>query len=148
MNPSGKDKISNKLDKLEEYLKYLQKIKQDTESETQFLGNFELFGSGERYLQLSIQSIIDVVHLILIESDIKRPEDNYKAVDAIVRNDVLSEELGEKLKSMIGLRNVLVHEYGDIDRSKIYNIINKDLKDLEGIHGSIKEYLSNLKKPN
>lgn len=141
MSPNGQDKISKKLDKLEEYLQYLQKIKEETKSEEQFLGDFELFGSGERYIQLSIQSIIDVIHLLLIESDMKRPEDNYKAVDLMVKNGVLGKKLGEKLKSMIGLRNVLVHEYGDIDRSKIYDIINNDLEDLEDIHDSITDYL-------
>lgn len=43
------------------------------------------------------------------------PLDSRKALDAVVDAGVLSAELGDRLRPSIGLRNVLVHEYLEID---------------------------------
>lgn len=141
MSPKEKDKIIEKLDSLDEYLGYLKQIKEKTKDIDHFLGSFELFGSAERYVQLSIQSIMDMLHLVIIEGGFKRPQDNYRAVDELVENNIIKKELGKKLKSMIGLRNILVHEYGDIDRGQIFKILQNNLQDIEDIRNNLADFI-------
>lgn len=43
------------------------------------------------------------------------PLDARKALDAVVAAGILPAELGDRLRPSIGLRNVLVHEYLEID---------------------------------
>jgi len=45
----------------------------------------------------------------------------------------MDEDLAEKWKSMVGFRNILVHEYVDIDRRTVYDILQNALRDLEAL---------------
>lgn len=141
MTELTRQKIFEKLENLKESFGYLQKLRGETHSEKEFISDFHLFGNVERYLQLSIQSIIDIAHLVIIDLDLKRPDDNYEAVSLLYSQSVISEELAGKLTKMVGLRNILVHEYGKIDRKKIYEVFEMQLKDLEEFQKQLLAYL-------
>ena len=42
---------------------------------------------------------------------------------------------------MIGLRNILVHEYGDIDRKRVYKILKTELDDLKDFKQQVIDFL-------
>ncbi|OGZ23898.1 MAG: hypothetical protein A2896_03060 [Candidatus Nealsonbacteria bacterium RIFCSPLOWO2_01_FULL_43_32] len=131
MTSLTRQKILEKLENFQEYLKYLYQLRQEARSEKVFLRDFHLFGNTERYLQLSIQSIIDIAHLIIIDLNLKRPEDNYEAISILFEKRIISDSLAQTLTKMVGLRNILVHEYGKIDRKKVFKILTGKLQDLE-----------------
>jgi len=141
MTQLTRQKIFEKLENLREHLGYLTKLQGETLSEEDFVSDFHLFGNTERYLQLSIQSIVDIAHLIIIDLDIKRPDDNYEAVSLLHKNRIVSEDLASKLTKMVGLRNILVHEYGKIDRKKVYEVLTTQLRDLEEFKKQVVAYL-------
>ncbi len=91
---------------------------------------------------MAVQIIIDVSRLIIIDLDLKRPEDNYEAISILFENKIISEDLARKLTKMIGLRNILVHEYGKIDRKKIYKILKEQIGDLEEFKKQIIKFLN------
>ncbi|MCK5044399.1 DUF86 domain-containing protein [Candidatus Parcubacteria bacterium] len=134
-------KILEKLENYKEYLNYLHQLQKEAEDESLFVSDFHLFGNTERYLQSSVQIIIDISHLIIIDLGLKRPEDNYEAISLLFQNKVVSEDLAEKITRMIGLRNILVHEYGKIDRKEIYKILKEELSDLEEFEKQAVEFL-------
>lgn len=141
MTQLTRQKIFEKLENLRESLGYLQKLREETHSEEEFILDFHLFGNVERYLQLSIQSIIDIAHLVIIDLDLKRPDDNYEAVSLLYNQGAIPEDLASKLTKMVGLRNILVHEYGKIDRKKIYEVLETQLEDLEKFQKQLLAYL-------
>lgn len=141
MTQLTRQKIFEKLESLKEYTEYLKTLKQEAGSEERFQADFRLFGNTERYLQLSIQSIIDIAHLLIIDLDLKRPEDNYEAVSMLFEKEVISDELAHTLSKMVGLRNILVHEYGKIDRKKVYEVLTTQLQDLEMFKEQVVAYL-------
>ncbi|MGH9252967.1 MAG: type VII toxin-antitoxin system HepT family RNase toxin, partial [Vicinamibacterales bacterium] len=49
----------------------------------------------------------------------------------LARQKVVSKRLAAKLTSMAGFRNVLVHEYLEIDRRRVYRALTTDLRDFE-----------------
>lgn len=126
---------------INEYLGYLKKLKKETKNEKRFLSDFHLFGNTERYLQLSVQAIIDSSHLVIIDLGLRKPEDNYEAVSILFDKKIISGKLADKLTKMIGLRNILVHEYGKIDRKEVYKILRTQIKDLEEFKGQILKFL-------
>ena len=144
MTQLTRQKIFEKLENLKEYLGYLNKLKAEAQSEEEFVSDFHVFGNTERYLQLSIQSILDIAHLIIIDLDLKRPDDNYEAVSILYDNKVVSESLASKLAKMVGLRNILVHEYGKIDRKKVYEVLTTQTGDLEEFQNQIVSYLQGI----
>ena len=119
MTQLTQQKIFEKLESLREYVSYLRTLRSEAGSEKQFLADFHVFGNTERYLQLSVQSIIDIAHLVIIDQGLKRPDDNYEAVSLLHNQGIVSESLANKLTKMVGLRNILVHEYGKIDPKKM-----------------------------
>jgi len=145
MTQLTRQKIFEKLENLKEYLGYLNKLKAEAQSEEEFVSDFHVFGNTERYLQLSIQSILDIAHLIIIDLDLKRPDDNYEAVSILYDNKVVSESLASKLAKMVGLRNILVHEYGKIDRKKVYEVLTTQTGDLEEFQNQIVSYLQGIR---
>ena len=120
-----------KLENFGEYAGYLRQLQKEAKSEKIFSSDFHLFGNVERYLQLCVQIIIDIVHLTIIDLGLKRPADNYEAISVLCEKKIISAVLASKLVKMVGLRNILVHEYGKIDRKKIYKILKENVKDLE-----------------
>ncbi len=141
MTELAREKIYAKLENLREYRGYLEQLKQEASSEDAFVDDFHLFGSTERYLQLAIQAIIDVTHLLIINLGKKRPDDNYEAVSILHESGLVTDELAHKLTAMVGLRNILVHEYGKINRRKIYAVLTTQLSDLEQFQRQILAHL-------
>ena len=43
---------------------------------------------------------------------------------------------------MVGLRNILVHEYGRIDRKRIYTVLTTQIRDLEEFQKQLLAYLT------
>ncbi len=49
----------------------------------------------------------------------------------MIRPEVVRRRLDELWTRMIGFRNALVHEYADIDRGVVYQVLQQHLDDLE-----------------
>ena len=47
----------------------------------------------------------------------------------------------EKWIRMIGFRNILVHDYLDIDRHTVFDVLQNNLKDFEKIKKSFAEFM-------
>jgi len=141
MTSLTKQKVFEKLEGFREYLGYLSQLRKESGNKKAFASDFHLFGNTERYLQLSVQVIIDIVHLLIIDLNLKRPEDNYEAISMLYGKKIISERLADKLTKMVGLWNILVHEYGKIDRTRIYQILTTQLEDLEEFQKQIISYL-------
>jgi len=141
MTSLTRQKILEKLENFKEYLNYLRQLQKEAKNEKIFLKDFHLFGNTERYLQSTVQIIIDISHLIIIDLGLRRPEDNYEVISILFESKVISQSLTQKLTKMIGLRNILVHEYGKINRKKIYRILKGKIQDLEEFNRQIIDFL-------
>lgn len=142
MSNLTRQKILEKLENFNEYLDYLNQLKKEIKNEKSFISDFHLFGNTERYLQLCIQIIMDACQLIIIDLDLTRPDDNYEAVSVLYGKKVFSGSLASKITNMIGLRNILVHEYGKIDRKKIYKVLKENLNDLKLFQKAVVKYVN------
>lgn len=138
-----RQKISEKLRLLDEYFDYLDKLEKEVKNEKEFLRDFHFFGLAERYLQLSSQAIIDILNLIIIEEGIEKPEDSREIISLLYNNKIISGKLAKKLEGIVGFRNILVHEYGKIDRKRVYQYLKKEIEDFKVFK---KEILNWLKK--
>ena len=144
MTPTTRNKIYDKMQQLDEYLKYLRKINKEVGSEKQFLSDFHYFGTAERYLQLSIQVVIDTVQLIIVDNKLERPEDNQDAISLLFEQKIISKKLIEQLDGIVGFRNILVYEYGKIDRKKVYMYLREKIDSLSLFKREVLKYLKNV----
>lgn len=119
-----------RLAKIREYVALLRKIR-DLATESQFVADPIVYGSAERYLQLAIQAVLDVSHHLLADLKLGLPADNRELFEQLARHKVVSVPLSRKLARMAGFRNLLVHEYMEIDRKRVYAILRHELGDFE-----------------
>ena len=123
------EKVVNKFQQLDEFLKILAKISK-TPKET-FLKDKILIGSAKYYLQVSIECCLDVANHIIASEKLRAPRDYSDSFLVIQEEGLIASELGDKLRQMAKFRNRLVHLYGEIDNTNVYEYIKGDLKDIE-----------------
>ena len=122
--------MTDKLKRLEENLKILSKIKEEY-SIDDIIGD-KVDEWGLRYgLFESIQIVIDLACSIVSAKNLGVPKNYSDCISLLTDNKYLENELGQKINRMVGLRNLLVHEYGIIDVNRLYEYLNhiQDIKD-------------------
>jgi uncharacterized protein YutE (UPF0331/DUF86 family) len=121
--------IRKRLNKLDEYLQILYGLQKYTLEE--FLSDPEHYASVERFLHMAIESTIDMGGHIV--SGLGMGEVNwYSDIAAIMEEKgYISVDLREKWIRIVGFRNILVHQYIEVDRKIVYDVLQNKLGDLE-----------------
>lgn len=122
--------VAARLTKIREYVALLRKIR-GLADERHFVNDPLVYGNAERYLQLAIQSVLDISHHIVADRTLPLPADSRSLFELLARQKVISRALAVKLAAMAGFRNILVHEYLEIDRHRVYRALTTDLRDFE-----------------
>ena len=137
-----KERIKDKIKQIEEFIGTLSEIKPLTFED--YMSDLKTKAACERYAQKIIEAIIDLTYLVIKERKWRLPEGDEQAFDILIKNKILSLELGKKLQDAKGMRNFLIHQYGEVDDEIIFNAINEELeKDIAEFLNKIEE---NLKK--
>jgi len=115
--------LTEKLKQLEENVKILSEIHQST--------SLEDIQSNKRYeweirygLFESIQIIIDISCKVTSTYNLGNPKNYKECIQLLQKHQYLSDALSQKVIAMVGLRNLLVHEYVRVDQEKLYNYLN------------------------
>lgn len=54
---------------------------------------------------------------------------------------IITEELGERLKKAASLRNIVIHKYWEIDDHKVFNSVKENIGDFEEFLKQINEFI-------
>lgn len=131
--------IQKKLQYLLRYGVKLKKLKRYTLEEIS--EDLEKTWAIEHGLQLAIQVIMDIGNHILVAIGEYEVEDYTDVIDKLGEREVIPPKFAEKIRGMAGFRNILIHEYTDVDISEVYEIIQNRLEDFEQFAKFIDEYL-------
>ena len=113
-------KIAAKLESLREYTNFLRSYQKHSIEEIR--KNYTLRAAIERYFQLSIEAVIDICQLIISDLKLKRPGSYREVIDILGSEGIIPDEFAYYFAPIAGFRNVLVHEYADIDLNKSIGI--------------------------
>lgn len=119
--------IRRRLDKLDEYLDFLETARQYSLDE--FLASPERYGSAERFLHLTIENITDMANHVVADEQLGPVEQYSDLPRLFAKQGWIDESLKETWIRMIGFRNILVHEYLDVDRKIVYEVLQNHLDD-------------------
>ena len=89
----------------------------------------EHYGSAERFLHLAIEALIDMGSHIVADLGLGVVNWYSDIPSLLSEKGYISSELKNKWISMIGFRNTLVHDYIEIDRRIVYEVLQKNLED-------------------
>lgn len=130
--------VIEKLKELNKYLKQLRKY--EGVSKNDLAEDIDKLWTVERGLQLSIQIILDIGSHILAEKGIMIEKYSDVFIE-LAKLDIIPEDFSNKIKGMAGFRNVLVHEYADVDVDVVTKVLNNSLDDFEQFAKYINDYL-------
>jgi len=97
-----------------------------------------------REFQIAIEACLDIAAHIISEKGWKSPEKYRDIVDILVKNKIIPEDYGRIFKKIIAFRNIIVHEYLEVDLKIVYQNLNK-LNELREFAHYIENFLESNK---
>lgn len=85
----------------------------------------------EYNLFIAINMIIDLATHIVVDNNLGNPETLGEAFNVLNREKYLSDDETKIYRNMVGLRNILSHEYLKIDKKIIYDVLQNNLIDIK-----------------
>ena len=134
-----KSRILGKVDELNTYLSELMQIMPERFEDYK---KIEKRRSCERLIQLCIECTIDVCKLFVSGLRLGLPSEEIDLFHKLEEKKILSDKMVLKLKEMRGLRNILVHEYAQVDNELVFKNLKTRLQDFEDFK---KEILSAMR---
>lgn len=95
----------------------------------------------DRKMQLSIENCIDIATHLAAGLDLERKERASDVFLLLSRHGVISKEIANKFGKAVGFRNILVHEYTDIDYRLAYSDLKEKLADLKKFAREVLQFL-------
>jgi uncharacterized protein YutE (UPF0331/DUF86 family) len=121
--------IAKRISKLREYVGLLRIL--GGRSREEFIQDPFVIGNVERYLQLAIQVVLDICNHIVADDRLGPVEEYRDAIRLVGQGGHLEPDLTQRLIPMAGLRNILVHDYLEIDRGRLHSLLRDCLEDFE-----------------
>lgn len=94
-------------------------------------------GLYELNLQRAIQACIDIANTILAKEGLGLPNTYRQSFELLTKHGVLSDALGKKMISMVGFRNISVHDYQTIKPAIVTSLVQNHLKDFEDFYSCV-----------
>ncbi|MFW6140597.1 MAG: type VII toxin-antitoxin system HepT family RNase toxin [Acidobacteriota bacterium] len=138
------DLVRRKLARLNMYLGKLKPIADSTYKE--YISDFYKKTSAERMIQLIVECASDINTHVILESGERPPENYSSSFIKAAEVKLINNELANKLKGSGGMRNIIVHEYMEIDDKKIYEIIPTAISDYKEYMRQVYDFLDRLEK--
>lgn len=131
--------VQARLKKLAECTRLLKKLSRSPKEE--FIRDPLVHGNAERYLQLAIQCTLDIGNHFLSNLKLRAPNEYREIFIILAENKILPAELADRLASAAGLRNILVHDYLELDVERVHEFLRERLGDFEEFAKAIERRL-------
>lgn len=90
-----------------------------------------------------MESMMDVGNL-MIDGFIMRDPGSYEdIIDILVDEKVITQEMDEPLKAVVGLRKMLVREFIQVDDQKVLDVLTSNLPAIKAFPPKVQDYLTN-----
>ena len=136
------DPIVARLHKLDDFLTKLR-ARADL-SEVEYLVDSDQQDIVERNLQLAIQVCIDIAGYIIAYKGLRSADKLENVFEVLGEAGIISPSLASRMVGMVRLRNILVHNYLDIDSTIVYEHLTHQLDDFEGFARAILEFVEEV----
>jgi len=87
---------------------------------------------------------MDITNYIIARKNLHVPNEEENIFQVLAQNGIIEDSLAERMKGMVNFRNILVHEYMEIDNEIVHQHLNENLKDFDSFARSIVDYLEHL----
>ena len=123
MSPVDKNSIHEKFQKLSEVIERLEEYRKVPRAD--FMVDYTVNSASMHHLVLGIEIITDIGNHLLNEIFQAHPKDYQEIILMLGKHRVVPEELAKENADMAKFRNLLIHEYINIDLRKVYANLRK-----------------------
>jgi len=95
----------------------------------------------ERNLEVAAQCVLDISHRLISLAAAPSPRDYYEAILRLGELGALPPEFARRLAPLAGFRNILVHEYLQVDWDKVYKNLQQ-VDDLARFSDLVRQWLA------
>lgn len=95
-----------------------------------FVSDRRNYRAAERYLHLAFEAVFEIGTHVIASLGLSRPERYSDVLPILEQAGLVKSETARALKDLAGFRNLLVHEYGNVDRQRLHGFIKQRLGDL------------------
>lgn len=125
---SGQSLIEDKISSIQKYLDILTQYQRYSQIEIQ--RDVTVQGAVERYLYLLTQSTIDLAEMLIARKKLRKPATLSESFEILHEAGVIDAKLQEKMIKLTGFRNILAHDYTDVDYDIVYDVLQHRLADI------------------
>ena len=121
-----KDVLYNKIEIIE---RCLNRVREVYNQNPDNLKDYTKQDSIVLNIQRAVEATIDIAMHIVSAKKLGIPKNSRDAFEVLAHNNIIDEELLDKLKSMIGFRNIAVHNYQKLNLEVLQKVIENNLED-------------------
>ena len=118
------------LNKFESIERCIQRIQEEYDGNPENLQDYRKMDSIVLNLQRSCELVTDIAMYVVSCRKLGIPQEKREAFELLQKNDLISKEMSDTMKKMIGFRNIAVHDYKKIDEEILKNVIENHLEEL------------------
>lgn len=133
--------VERRLAKILEEIEFLKTVK--TQKLDEFLNDGKSLRSTAKAIETIVQSIIDVCSHIVAQNHWGVTDTYRNTIAVLATHKVISDDLSSNLQQVVAMRNILVHQYLDVDFHIIWDSIEALLVDASEFIKAIQRYLKN-----
>lgn len=120
------DVILNKVSIIERCIK---RIHEEYDNNPDHLHNFTKQDSIVLNLQRACEACIDLAMHIVADKKLGLPQNSRDAFTILEKEGIISPSLSQKMKAMVGFRNIAVHDYQELNLAILQKILEEHLVD-------------------
>lgn len=118
------------LSKISSIERCLNRISEEyTGKEDQFRTNLTVQDSILLNLQRACEASIDLANYLIKKNKLGSPQNSRESFDVLTQAKVIDPLLSDKMKRMVGFRNVAIHEYHTLSIDIVEKILQHNLSD-------------------
>jgi len=80
-----------------------------------------------------VNHLIDIFQHTVVDEEYGFPETAYEAAQILFKKGILTQEDVENFKQMVGFRNVVGHDYINVNKEIVHNILTEGEKDIRAL---------------
>ena len=122
------DIIINKIATIKRCIKRIQQVYGDG---SMFKQDFTLQDSVILNLQRCCEASIDIANHINRQQQLGIPQSSRDSFTLLSQNKIINQQLADNLKKMVGLRNIAVHDYQELNLDIVVHVVQHHLEDFE-----------------
>jgi uncharacterized protein YutE (UPF0331/DUF86 family) len=122
------DVILNKVSIIE---RCISRVHEEYQNDPNRLKNITVQDSIILNIQRACEASIDLAMVIVANRKLGLPQSSREAFELLEAHRLIDERTAERMKAMVGFRNIAVHDYQQLNLDIVQQIIEKHLEDFK-----------------